>query len=115
MNDCTNTQESVALGVHLSDSQRQHLGACPSCAAVAAQWSVLDSLCAGEATAEVPAGFADAVMARVEAEGPGPRGWLDRRWVQVGLANLAALVTLANLVRFVARLLVPVTSLGGAP
>jgi hypothetical protein len=41
--------------------------------------------------------------------------WFDHRWVQVGLANVGALVSLYNLVRFVARVLVPSLSFGGTP
>ena len=39
----------------------------------------------------------------------------NRRWVQITLANLGALVTMANLIRFVMRLLIPSTSLGALP
>lgn len=115
MKDCVEIQELLALGGRLSDHQSHHVTECPSCAAVAAQWLVLDSVFQGDGGTDVPDGFADAVMKRVESEDTAPTGWLDRRWVQVALANAAALVTMANVVRFVARLLVPVTSLGGTP
>jgi hypothetical protein len=44
-----------------------------------------------------------------------PLRWFERRWVQLGLVQVGALVSLFNLFRFVLRVLVPTLSLGGSP
>jgi hypothetical protein len=114
MTPCMETQERIAHGQALTAVQSQHLATCVACVAVAEQWSLLDGMLAS-ASVEVAEGFADRVMARL-GEQPTPMpGLFERRWVQITLANLGALVTIANLIRFVVRLLIPSTSLGALP
>jgi hypothetical protein len=119
MTPCTEVEEKIAFGFSLTAEESRHAMDCGDCAAVAQEWSrlegVLDELRraskASPAAFDVPAGFADRVMARLPAAPAGAR-LLDRRWAQIVLAHLGALVTLVNIVRFVAGLLVPSTSLG---
>ena len=85
---------------------------------MAEAWGTLDAaLDEIRPVAEVPAGFADRVMlaiAEEKNESRSPR-WFEHRWVQVGLANVGALVSLYNLFRFVAHVLVASLSFGGTP
>jgi hypothetical protein len=108
---CTEVQEKIAWGLVLALEDCHHTAECSACTAVAAGWSRLQELM-DESPVVVPDGFADRVMARLGDETPHVRRLLDERWVQIGLTHVGALVTLANLVRFVAALLVPSTSLG---
>jgi hypothetical protein len=116
--DCNEVQEKVALGQRLAPTESAHVAVCAACGRVAEAWGTLDlALDEVRPVVEVPAGFADTVM-RAIAEEEGETcalRWFDHRWVQVGLANVGALVSLYNLVRFVARVLVPSLSFGGTP
>ena len=120
---CTETQEKLTRGEALSDSERDHALACAECGAVAAACATLDATLA-ELEPGVPEGFADRVMASIAREvlergSPHeritPTLWYERRWAGMLLASAAALVALLNVARFVACVLVPVGSFGGAP
>jgi anti-sigma factor RsiW len=113
MTPCTEIQNTIAHGLALTAEQSQHMATCSGCAAVAEHWSRLDMMLTS-AQVEVADGFADRVMARLDEPTAVP-DLLERRWVQITLANLGALVTMANLIRFVMRLLIPSTSLGALP
>ena len=114
---CTETQEKLARGEALDDIEQDHALTCPDCGSLVALTSTLGALDPG-----VPAGFADRVMARITSEGRGrsperanPPHWYEGRWAGVGLASAAAVVAVLNAARFVASVLIPAGSLGGAP
>jgi anti-sigma factor RsiW len=114
--DCNRVQELIADGESLDQEDRAHLAACNRCGAVVEAWGQLDALLREEADQGVPEGFADRVMAAIDQQAlvAVPR-WFERPWVQVGLLQVGALVSLFNLFRFVLRVLVPSLSLGGCP
>jgi hypothetical protein len=115
MNHCTKVQERVALGEPLSEPDRVHLSNCERCSLVAETYSLLDASL--DSLAEpVPEGFADRVMSRLAALEVDPsKRWFDARWAELALANVALLCALLNTVRFLAGILVPTVSFGGAP
>ncbi|HTQ06945.1 MAG TPA: hypothetical protein VMI54_23970 [Polyangiaceae bacterium] len=120
---CSQTQAKLTRGEALDEAERDHALACSECGALAASWATLDATLA-ELDPCVPEGFADRVMAKIgreveqrrgdEARAPRPR-WYERRWAGVLLSSAAALVAILNVARFVACVLVPVRSFGGAP
>lgn len=115
MTDCTKIQERIASSEPLRQSERVHLSSCERCSGVAQSYAELDvSL---EALAEpVPDGFADRVMSQIAAlEVTRSRRWFDARWVEFALTNLALACAVVNAVRFLAGVLIPSVSLGGAP
>jgi hypothetical protein len=114
---CTETQEKIARGEALDDIERDHALTCSDCGQMVALAATLDALDPG-----VPAGFADRVMARIAAEStsnvperPRSTPWYEAQWAGVGLASAAAIVALLNAARFVASVLIPAGSFGGAP
>ncbi|HEV8549571.1 MAG TPA: hypothetical protein VGQ57_11100 [Polyangiaceae bacterium] len=120
---CTETQDKLARGEALDDGERDHALSCAACGAVAAGCALLDATLA-ELEPPVPDGFADRVMAsiareveerRLALERAAPTRWYERRWAGVLLSSAAALVAIANVARFVACVLLPVGSFGGAP
>ena len=116
--DCNEVQEKVALGQPLAAAESAHVATCTACGRVAESWGTLDvALDAIEPLAQVPEGFAGRVMRAIEDEESEARSlrWFEYRWVQLGLANVGALVSLFNLFRFVAHVLVPSLSFGGTP
>jgi anti-sigma factor RsiW len=115
--DCNQVQEMVARGESLGPDERAHVAVCVACGSVVQSWSQLDALLRGDLTGTVPDGFADRVMAAVAHEPArvAPLRWFERRWVQLGLVQVGALVSLFNLFRFVLRVLYPSLSLGGSP
>ena len=115
--DCNQVQEMVARGESLGPDERAHAAVCVACSAVVESWSQLDALLQGDLTGTVPDGFAVRVMAAIADESAqvAPLRWFERRWVQLGLVQVGALVSLFNLFRFVLRVLYPSLSLGGSP
>jgi hypothetical protein len=115
MNHCTKVQERIALGEPLPEPDRVHLSSCERCSLVAETYSLLDASL--ECLAEpVPEGFSDRVMSRLAAlEDPRSKRWFDARWAELALANVAWLCALLNTVRFLAGVLIPTVSFGGAP
>jgi hypothetical protein len=120
---CTETQERLIRGEALDESERDHVLTCAQCGALAANCATLDAVLA-ELEAKVPEGFADRVMASIArevAEGSTvyepatPTRWYEHRWAGMLLSSAAALVALLNVARFVASVLIPVGSFGGAP
>jgi hypothetical protein len=115
MNHCSKVQEQVALGEPLPELDRVHLSNCERCSLVAETYSLLDASL--DSLAEpVPQGFADRVMSRLVAleEAPSKR-WFDGPFAELALANVALLCALLNTVRFLAGILIPTVSFGGAP
>jgi len=117
---CNRYQEGIVAGETLDESGQRHVVSCPSCGRVASEWLALDAAIAEglDGGPQVPAGFADQVMAALAAEATAaarPGRLLDRRWLQVALANIGLAVAVTNLLRFVFATLFPAVSLGGAP
>ena len=115
MTHCIEVQERLALGEALREHDRHHLSNCEQCGSVAQTYSLLDASL--ESLAEpVPSGFADRVMARLEAQRAArSRRWFDAGWVELALANAALACALMNTLRFLAGVLIPSVSLGAAP
>jgi hypothetical protein len=113
---CTETQAKLARGETLDDTERDHALTCSDCMSLVALASTLEALDPG-----VPAGFADRVMARIAAdrglspERARPPRWYEGRWAGVGFASAAVVVAVLNAARFVASVLIPAGSFGGAP
>jgi anti-sigma factor RsiW len=115
--DCNQVQEMVVHGESLGPVESAHAAVCVACSAVIESWGQLDALLHDGPAVAVPEGFADRVMAAIadQANPVAPLRWFERRWVQVGLVQVAAVFSLFNLFRFVLRVLVPSLSLGGSP
>jgi anti-sigma factor RsiW len=115
--DCNQVQEMVARGESLGSDERAHAAVCVACRAVVESWGQLDALLQGDPAGTVPDGFADRVMAAIADEPTrvAPLRWFERRWVQLGLVQVGALVSLFNLFRFVLRVLYPSLSIGESP
>jgi hypothetical protein len=117
---CNRIQENIVAGDALDEASQAHVVACASCGQVAAEWLALDSAIADglDGGFEVPAGFADRVMAAVATQPTTSSRIaraLGRRWLQVALANIGLAAAVAHLLRFVFSTLLPAASLGGAP
>jgi len=126
---CEALQERIARGEPTSDDEQAHVLSCSACRALAAEWMALDAMITDglDPDAVVPAGFADAVMARLAGEpaparAPGDSAvarrltdLLGRRWFQMALAHVGVAAAIANLIRVVFSALVPTISLGGSP
>jgi len=116
---CNRIQESIVAGGSLDEAGQAHVVACASCAGVAAEWLALDgAITDGLEGMDVPAGFADRVMAAVAADAPGSsrvEHMLERPWLKIALANVGLVVAITSVLRFVFSTLLPAMSLGGAP
>jgi hypothetical protein len=113
-------QEQIVCGERLGESEQAHILGCAGCSRLAAEGLALDAMVAdGLAGAvSVPDDFADRVMRGLDADAKGVARWeamLDRRWVQLTLANLGIVFAAVNLFRFVFSALIPTASLGGLP
>jgi hypothetical protein len=115
MKPCSQRQEMIARGEVLSSEDRRHLRSCPACAGVAMAYSILDQTLDALAP-DVPAGFADRVMTRLQDEDTrAVRRWFERPWIQLALAHAGALCAAVNVARFLARVLFPSVASGGMP
>ena len=115
MDPCNRIQEDIAAGAGLDPEAQRHVAECTGCAPVAAAYSLLDATLEAFAP-EVPAGFADRVMALIgQDDAPSPLRWFERRWVQIAFAHAAAACTVFNVARFVVRIFVADIALGGTP
>jgi hypothetical protein len=116
---CNLYQERIVAGETLDETGQSHVMSCASCGRVASEWLALDAAIAEglDGGPQVPAGFADRVMAALPiapAASSRLARLLDRRWLQIALANIGLAVAVTNLLRFVFATLFPV-SVGGAP
>jgi len=119
-NFCNAIQERIVAGAPLDEASQAHALECGSCSRIAAEWLALESSIADalDDVPEVPDGFADRVMARLEDEACERRDAArtsGRRWLHIALANLGLAIAVANLLRFILSTLLPTVSLGGAP
>jgi predicted anti-sigma-YlaC factor YlaD len=116
---CSAVQEAIAWNRTPHETLRNHLLDCESCRAFGEQIAQLDARMNERFEIEVPVGFADRVMARLQDPVPtvAPRGGaarlLEAKSFQLVATQVALLVSLSNLVRFVLSLLVPNTAWGG--
>ena len=65
---CSLIQEDIAWARGLSQEDQKHVLSCRACSETAAQFETLDSVVRKAMAAEVPEGFADRVVRRIEAE-----------------------------------------------
>lgn len=119
---CERSQESIAVGVELSDQECAHLKICAKCTSAFNEYESLKMLVLdSSAGVEVPLGFADAVMSRIELEDHSslPEDWTRKiveffeRLMAIPQAQYLALVvggavSLVNLMRFVFFVVIPV-------
>jgi len=115
MKPCSEMQERIARGDILLSAEQQHVATCTSCASVVMAYSVLDQTL-DAISHDVPAGFADRVMAALASEvASPPRRWFERPSIQLALAHAGALCAAVNVARFLARVLLPSIASGGVP
>jgi len=65
---CHHIQEDIAWARGLSPEDQKHVLSCSACSETAARFEELDSLVRNAMGADVPNGFADRVVAKIEAE-----------------------------------------------
>jgi hypothetical protein len=65
---CEKTQEMIAVGSEISKAEQEHIQSCSACSLLLMEYQSLQLLVSGSAEVEVPAGFADAVMSKIDAE-----------------------------------------------
>jgi len=65
---CHLIQEDIAWARGLSPEDQKHVLSCSACSETAARFEELDSLVRNAMGADVPNGFADRVVAKIEAE-----------------------------------------------
>jgi hypothetical protein len=117
---CEETQEMIALGVDLSAQAETHAKSCGKCSLLLTEYQSLALLVSDSMDFEVPLGFADAVMNKIEMEEKSTQSdWLQKcvstfeRLMAIPQAQYLALglggaVSLVNLARFVFFVLIPV-------
>lgn len=117
---CEETQETIALGVELSLLGSEHIKSCGKCSLLLTEYESLAHLISDSMDFEVPLGFADAVMNKIELEEKSTANdWLQKcanafeLWMTHPQAQNLALgfggaVSLVNLARFVFFVLIPV-------
>ncbi len=114
---CNLIQEDIAWGRGLSAEDQRHVLSCRACSETAAQFEALDSVVRNAMEADVPEGFADRVVGRIEAEErgevPSPAGpfqfWeriFFSRPVQWGLVGLGSAFALLKIVRFFVQVVI---------
>ncbi|MDH5649867.1 MAG: hypothetical protein OEY67_09455 [Gammaproteobacteria bacterium] len=67
---CDEVQQAIAIKQSLSDAQTSHIEICEHCTALQIEFRRLDDLLEQSMIDEVPAGFADRVMAQITAISP---------------------------------------------
>jgi hypothetical protein len=108
---CQLIQEDIAWGRGLSAEDQEHALLCRACSETASQFEALDSLVRNAIDADVPEGFADRVLGRIEAERQGEGGSRAERalvWervflsraVQWGLVGLGSALGVLRVIKF---------------
>ncbi len=117
---CEETQGSIALGADLSREEDEHVRICGKCNLLLTEYQSLMLLLSDSMDIDVPSGFADAVMNKIEMEEKSlASDWLEKyiiafeRLIAIPQAQylamgLGAAVSLINLIRFVFFVLIPV-------
>jgi anti-sigma factor RsiW len=117
---CNLIQEDIAWGRGLSIGDQEHVLSCRACSETAAQFEALDSLVRNAMDADVPEGFADRVVRRIEAEQQredlpltGRFPFWERiffsRAVQWGLVGAGLIFGLLRVIRFFAEVVIHAT------
>jgi len=116
---CEKTQEIIAIGAELSAPEQEHIKACGKCRLLVEEYQSLTLLVSDSINVEVPLGFADAVMNRIEQEEKSVQiDWIQKIFVafeqlmaipqaQYLALGVGGAVSLVNLVRFVFFVLIP--------
>ena len=113
---CRLVQEDIAWARGLSPEDQKHVRSCSACSQTAARFKELDALVRNVMGADVPSGFADRVVVRLE-EGKLREGrlfarrppFLEKvffsRAVQWALVGIGSVVGLLRVLRFLAGVL----------
>lgn len=112
---CYLIQEDIAWGRGVSPEDRAHALSCGACSEIAVRFEEIDSLVSEVSGQEVPAGFADRVVAAIEKEqiGSGPfisrlfpamEGILYSRSVQWALVGFGAILGLLKIFNFIVNI-----------
>jgi hypothetical protein len=118
-NKCETIQETIAVGLPLTGLEQEHLGACETCSLVLREYQVLKILVADLGSVQVPEGFADAVMSRIDelaaANEDWPQAWFAKLERALSIPHfqyfalaVGGAVSLLNLVSFVFFVVIPV-------
>jgi len=113
---CQRIQEAMAWGRGLREEDLRHVLSCEMCSETAAQLEKLDSLVRSAIGTDVPDGFADRVIGRLEEERElaessfsGRLATLERllfsKAVQWALVGIGSLVGLFNILNFFTRVI----------
>jgi anti-sigma factor RsiW len=107
---CQRIQEEMAWGRGLREEDQQHVLSCEMCSETAAQLKKLDSLVRSVIGADVPDGFADRVIGRLEKERRLPESSFPRKlatlerllfskavqWALVGIGSVVGLIKILS-------------------
>ncbi|MBK7963216.1 MAG: hypothetical protein IPK04_19750 [Bdellovibrionales bacterium] len=117
---CEETQSLIAVGAELSSQGAEHAKSCGKCSLLLSEYQSLALLVSDSMDFEVPSGFADAVMNKIEMEEKSLQNdWLQKcvstferlmaipqtQYLALGLGGA---VSLLNLAKFVFFVLIPV-------
>jgi len=117
---CEITQELIATGAELSAQADEHLKACGKCRLLFEEYQSLKLLVSDSLSVEVPQGFADAVMSRIEAEEKSSQvDWMQKvtnffeqlmviPQAQYLVLGIGGAISMVNLVKFVFFVLIPI-------
>ena len=114
---CRLVQEDIAWARGLSPEDQKHVLSCGACSETAARFEELDSLVRNAMGADVPNGFADRVVAKIEAEKRTRDILLGRRLpylemiffsraVQWALVGIGSVFGLLRILRFFAGMVI---------
>ena len=114
---CHLIQEDIAWARGLSPEDQKHVLSCGACSETAARFEELDSLVRNAMGADVPNGFADRVVAKIEAEKRTRDILLGRRLpylemiffsraVQWALVGIGSVFGLLRILRFFAGMVI---------
>ena len=116
---CEKTQELIATEAELSAQEQEHLKACGKCRLLLEEYQSLALLIADSVDVEVPLGFVEVVMSRIETDERSMQNdWMQKvssffeQVMNIPQAQFLALgvggvVSLTNLVRFVFFVVIP--------
>jgi len=114
---CHLIQEHIAWGRGLSPEDQKHVLSCSACSETAARFEELDSLVRNAMGADVPNGFAERVVVKIEAEKRRGDSFFERRLpfleriffsraVQWALVGIGLVFGLFKILRFFAGVLI---------
>jgi hypothetical protein len=114
---CHLIQEDIAWARGLSPEDQKHVLSCSACSETAARFEELDSLVRNAMGADVPSGFADRVVVKIEAEKRTRDSLIGRklpvlemiffsRAVQWALVGIGSVFGLLKILRFFAGVVI---------